>query len=375
MLNTQMLDGFIPGGYSADIISGPWIDWAGGKQCFLAGTPVLLADGSYRAIEDIKVGDKVMCYDEKGKEMKAGIVTKVWHNTGERSADKYMVINDFLRVTVEHPFLTKEGWKEAKDLRIGETLVGGQKIYSIKIVHERADTYGMEVEPYHNYIVGMDKTVVHNYNPVTGNIFQDFNSNSPPTPNLNAPLSGVIVVYVHSNATTPPNIPAPNGTIWWHPPDSDYDYWYPAYFGFAIMEEFSGIASHNFIIDGVSYVNDDGNDYAIVRIKFALSDDLPYAVLDYEKLMALRQLSYEKAKESLGIERYNFAIRITSYNGSVILEYPKVNLENADVVASFSRNVIIFKSADINIDSVNVSKIASLNTEQFLANFEMFVYR
>ena len=43
--------------------------------CFVAGTKILMSDFSYKNIEDIKVGDMVMAFDEftkKGKQLKCG---------------------------------------------------------------------------------------------------------------------------------------------------------------------------------------------------------------------------------------------------------------------------------------------------------------
>ena len=74
-------------------------------------------------------------------------------------------------------------------------------------------------------------------------------------------------------------------------------------------------------------------------------------------------------------------VRIASYNGSVILEYPRgVDLSNADTVAKFTRNVVVFKGKDLedlDISSVDdIVRIPSMvKNEVFLANFEMVVYK
>lgn len=143
------------------------------------------------------------------------------------------------------------------------------------------------------------------------------------------------------------------------------------------------MGGYDFIVEGLKVIEgDNGEEYVIAKVKLALSDDSPYAILDYDKIMALKELSYDKAKETLGIDwRYDFMIRITSYNGSVILEYPKgVDLSNADTVAKFTRNVVVFKGKDLedlDISSVDdIAKISSMvKNEVFLANFEMVVYR
>jgi len=98
----------------------------------------------------------------------------------------------------------------------------------------------------------------------------------------------------------------------------------------------------------------------------------------------LSKLGYDKAKEALGIDwRYDFVIRIFSNDGRLILEYPQnADLKNADIVARYSRNVVIAKS--INASPLKISSgvdtnpeeiIENMYMERMLANFEMIVYR
>ena len=57
--------------------------------CFLAGTPILLSNGSYMNIEDINEGEKVLAYDLENNKTVPVNVTK----TFEREAEEYLIIN------------------------------------------------------------------------------------------------------------------------------------------------------------------------------------------------------------------------------------------------------------------------------------------
>lgn len=129
--------------------------------CFLAGTPISMADKSQKFIEQIKVGDMVLAYDEENKELKPDKVTKVFSHPKE---DNYLIINGHLRVTPIHPVLSKGKWRQIGELKVGDTLtdVNGQDvpIKDIARIQEKIDVYNFETDPYHTYIAG--GYIVHN---------------------------------------------------------------------------------------------------------------------------------------------------------------------------------------------------------------------
>ena len=99
-------------------------DFEGG--CFEAGTPVRLADGTQRAIEAVKVGDRVAAYDQ---DRGAPDVAEVQHVialadhasslTVVRTADGHE-----LHATGNHPLmLADHTWKQVQDLRVGEAVL------------------------------------------------------------------------------------------------------------------------------------------------------------------------------------------------------------------------------------------------------------
>lgn len=137
------------------------------ETCFLAGTKVVMADESYKNIEDIVVGDMVKSYDvEKGK-MIDRKVTTVFHHAQEEMADYYLVINDWLRVTPNHLVYSDGRWAPASDLQIGDPLFYPSydyTIHSIEKVFEKVPTYDFEVGVNHCYFIAMDTSdiLVHN---------------------------------------------------------------------------------------------------------------------------------------------------------------------------------------------------------------------
>ncbi|GAB3034180.1 Hint domain-containing protein [Spirosoma pulveris] len=116
----------------------------GGKKkeeynfCFAADAPVTLADGSSKAISDVKTGDIVLGYNAKTKTLTPTRVTNVTvHKNAEfnlagvwlASADELtagtrntLVAPMLLEATGNHPVLTATGRKALGDVQAGEVL-------------------------------------------------------------------------------------------------------------------------------------------------------------------------------------------------------------------------------------------------------------
>ncbi len=93
--------------------------------CHPAGTPILMADGTKRPVEEIRIGDRLWSYNvDGGYQILPNIVTHVGHRqdrilqikTGARGTGT-------LEATAEHPVLTRRGWVLAKDLRPGDEIL------------------------------------------------------------------------------------------------------------------------------------------------------------------------------------------------------------------------------------------------------------
>ncbi|MFC1703671.1 C1 family peptidase [Candidatus Omnitrophota bacterium] len=131
--------------------------------CFLPGTPILMSNGTEKPIEQVKVGDKVFAFDEATEEFKEDKVVEFF----EHPAEEYLVINEYLKVTKNHPVYTNGTWVEIGSLKLGDELFGREgkpvKITSIQEIKEHTQVYNLEVNPLHTYIAG--GVVVHNKRP------------------------------------------------------------------------------------------------------------------------------------------------------------------------------------------------------------------
>jgi hypothetical protein len=105
--------------------------------CFIKGTQILMGDGSYKSIELVKVGDKVV-----GSNNKINTVLKLKHN--EHSGKKYSINGSGYFVTEGHPFMTPEGWKAFNSelaMKINPTLkIGKLKVGDVLIRENRYET-------------------------------------------------------------------------------------------------------------------------------------------------------------------------------------------------------------------------------------------
>ncbi|MFE9251516.1 polymorphic toxin-type HINT domain-containing protein [Streptomyces sp. NPDC007088] len=145
-----------------------------GQHSFLAGTEVELADGTTKAIEDVRTGDKVLATDpETGKTREREVIATIVTET-----DK-----DFTRLTVQgegkksllaatdtHPFWSpdRHEWIDAGDLKAGDLLRTSSgdslEISAIRHDQQRKRTYDLTVDRTHTYYVlaGQTPVLVHN---------------------------------------------------------------------------------------------------------------------------------------------------------------------------------------------------------------------
>ncbi|MDD2653582.1 MAG: polymorphic toxin-type HINT domain-containing protein, partial [Candidatus Omnitrophica bacterium] len=138
--------------------------YSGGGGCFLAGTPILMADGSTKPIEKVKVGDEVLSFDENKNLLVADTVKQAFIH----KANEYFILNGSLRVTGEHPFYSNGEWIKVNELKIGDSIKDKEgnlkKITDIQKVKADVLVYNLEVNPYHTYFA--DGFLVHNKLPM-----------------------------------------------------------------------------------------------------------------------------------------------------------------------------------------------------------------
>lgn len=129
-------------------------------SCLLSGTPVAMSDNSLKPIEEITVGDIVFSFDEKTQQFKQAKVTQ----TFVHDADKYLLVNDHLRITPNHPVLSNGKWVEIGTLKIGDKLSDREGraavIKTIKTFNENVKVFNIEVDSYHSYVAA--GYVMHN---------------------------------------------------------------------------------------------------------------------------------------------------------------------------------------------------------------------
>lgn len=128
--------------------------------CFLAGTPILMSDGSQKSIEQIRVGDIVVAFDQETETFKQDKVTELF----EHKADKYLIVNYKIKVTANHLVYSKGGWIQIGQMQVGDMLLNAEgkpeAIISIEKASENVLVYNFELNPYHAYVAG--GIVAHN---------------------------------------------------------------------------------------------------------------------------------------------------------------------------------------------------------------------
>ena len=122
--------------------------WYG--SCFLAGTQITMADGSYKNIQDIKVGDMVQSYYEDIGIVLPACVSKVSQHSADEMTDYYVIINNKLRATPNHPIYINNKFISAGTAQIGNCLHKSDftevSINSIEKIYKKTPTYTIEVE-------------------------------------------------------------------------------------------------------------------------------------------------------------------------------------------------------------------------------------
>ncbi|WP_327428756.1 ricin-type beta-trefoil lectin domain protein [Streptomyces sp. NBC_01236] len=143
-------------------------------RCFLAGTQVLLADGTSKNIEDIELGDEVLSTDPETGETNSEPVTALIHTEADKHLNELSVETPTgthkLTATAEHPFWVPSTgeWINAGDLKPGMLLLTADgttaKIKANRAYTDHVRTYNLTVAEQHTYYVlaGETPILVHN---------------------------------------------------------------------------------------------------------------------------------------------------------------------------------------------------------------------
>ncbi|MGW2595894.1 polymorphic toxin-type HINT domain-containing protein, partial [Streptomyces sp. NPDC001515] len=151
------------------------------KHSFLAGTPVLLADGRRLPIEAVRVGTLVVVTDPDSGTTTVRPVVDTIRTDSDRDFTRLTVRADGiparLTATDTHPFWVNgpNRWVDAGDLRPGDRLRtpsgASLLVESVTRYHRQQTTHDLTVSGIHTYYVGIARqnALVHNCDEWTSN--------------------------------------------------------------------------------------------------------------------------------------------------------------------------------------------------------------
>lgn len=127
-------------------------------RCFIAGTPITMADGSEKAIEEIKVGDMVMAFDEFADYGMGKLVPRRVTRTMQGTTTVVIDLRG-LRVTPGHRFLSSGGaWLAIEKILKDDGIIVEQRAEGPVQVRARTGTAIGSVDDILVPIVFVDKT-------------------------------------------------------------------------------------------------------------------------------------------------------------------------------------------------------------------------
>jgi hypothetical protein len=137
--------------------------------CFVAGTDVLLADGSSKRIEDVETDDEVMAYNPETNQTEKSRVVRAYVHEDKPTYDVVVEGGEKVTATDEHPFMVEgKGYTPVDELEKGDLLVRPDgstvEVLSVNATGNTATVHNFEVEGLHNYFVraGAHWLLVHN---------------------------------------------------------------------------------------------------------------------------------------------------------------------------------------------------------------------
>ena len=150
------------------------------SPCFVAGTPILMADGSHLNIEDVKIGDKILSFDFKNNDSKIGQVLNIFSRKVNKIVKYEFSNGGTLKATLDHPlYALDKGWssysetlsnnlysleESVKKIEVGDIIKfydSTSTITQMQVLDGDFTVYNLsEIEKYHNYYA--NNVLVHN---------------------------------------------------------------------------------------------------------------------------------------------------------------------------------------------------------------------
>lgn len=100
-------------------------------ECFDGKTLITMSNGQTKQIKDCKEGDKIISYNEQLNKFEEDEIIKLHTNLNQsRTENMYqleMEDGTIIEVTGNHKVLTVNGWKEVKELTIGDDIISYNK--------------------------------------------------------------------------------------------------------------------------------------------------------------------------------------------------------------------------------------------------------
>jgi hypothetical protein len=132
--------------------------------CFPTGTLVMMKDGDFRPIEQIRAGDAVLTLDVAGDVYVPRPVANVFTSPNTH----YYLINGDLKATSGERFMTDKGWRYVDAIVPGDSIRSRDRwipVETKELFKAGVTVYNLEVEDSHNFFVAVDPAdpwLVHN---------------------------------------------------------------------------------------------------------------------------------------------------------------------------------------------------------------------
>lgn len=142
----------------------------GNGGCLVYGTLIEMADGAFKPIEDVVVGDEVVSYNIDGigteeewvdwysDNLSGSLSTSTVVENRLSTYHHYFLINNLIKATWEQPFLissTNIRFILTRDLKVGELIFSRDgewiEVISIERIDETIETGALDVEDVDNY--------------------------------------------------------------------------------------------------------------------------------------------------------------------------------------------------------------------------------